>query len=153
MGDAIKIIAKNSKAYHDYFIEEKYEAGIELAGTEVKSIRLGNVNLKDSFCLIKEGQLSVLGMHISPYEKGNIFNKEPRRPRRLLMHKREILRLFGKIKQDGYSLIPLAIYLKGPRVKLEIGLAKGKKLYDKRESAAKKDAKREMDRVMKSRSR
>ena len=153
MGEAIKIIAKNSKAYHDYFIEEKYEAGIELAGTEVKSIRLGNVNLKDSFCIIKEGQLSVLGMHVSPYEKGNIFNKDPRRQRRLLMHKREILRLFGKIKQDGYSLIPLAIYLKGPRVKLEIGLAKGKKLYDKRESAAKKDAKREMDRVMKSRSR
>ena len=153
MGEAIKIIAKNSKAYHDYFIEEKYEAGIELAGTEVKSIRLGNVNLKDSFCLIKDGQMSVLGMHVSPYEKGNIFNKDPRRQRRLLMHKREILRLFGKIKQDGYSLIPLAIYLKGPRVKLEIGLAKGKKLYDKRESAAKKDAKREMDRVMKSRSR
>jgi len=153
MGESIKIVAKNSKAYHDYFIEEKYEAGIELAGTEVKSIRQGNVNLKDSFCIIKEGQLSVLGMHISPYEKGNIFNKEPRRPRRLLMHKREILRLFGKIKQDGYSLIPLAIYFKGPRVKLEIGLAKGKKLYDKRESAAKKDAKREMDRVMKSRSR
>jgi len=153
MGEAIKIVAKNNKAYHDYFIEEKYEAGIELAGTEVKSIRLGNVNLKDSFCLIKEGQLSVLGMHISPYEKGNIFNKEPRRPRRLLMHKREIMRLFGKIKQDGYSLIPLAVYFKGPRVKLEIGLAKGKKLYDKRESSAKKDAKREMDRVMKSRNR
>jgi len=153
MGESIKIVAKNSKAYHDYFIEEKYEAGIELAGTEVKSIRQGNVNLKDSFCIIKEGQLSVLGMHISPYEKGNIFNKEPRRPRRLLMHKREILRLFGKMKQDGYALVPLAIYFKGPRVKLEIGLAKGKKLYDKRESAAKKDAKREMDRVMKSRSR
>lgn len=153
MGEAIKIVAKNSKAYHDYFIEEKYEAGIELAGTEVKSIRMGNVNLKDSFCIIKEGQLSVLGMHISPYEKGNIFNKDPRRTRRLLMHKREILRLFGKIKQDGYSLIPLAIYFKGPRVKLEIGLAKGKKLYDKRESSAKKDAKREMDRVMKSRNR
>ena len=153
MGEGIKIVAKNSKAYHDYFIEDKFEAGIELAGTEVKSIRQGNVNLKDSFCIIKDGQLSVLGMHISPYEKGNIFNKDPRRTRRLLMHKREILRLFGKIKQDGYSLIPLAIYLKGPRVKLEIGLAKGKKLYDKRESAAKKDAKREMDRVMKSRSR
>lgn len=153
MGESIKIVAKNSKAYHDYFIEEKYEAGIELAGTEVKSIRMGNVNLKDSFCIIKEGQLSVLGMHISPYEKGNIFNKDPRRTRRLLMHKREILRLFGKIKQDGYSLVPLAIYFKGPRVKLEIGLAKGKKLYDKRESAAKKDAKREMDRVMKSRNR
>ena len=153
MGEAIKIIAKNSKAYHDYFIEEKYEAGIELAGTEVKSIRLGNVNLKDSFCIIKDGQLSVLGMHVSPYEKGNIFNKEPRRTRRLLMHKREIMRLFGRIKQDGYSLIPLAVYLKGPRVKLEIGLAKGKKLYDKRESSAKRDAKREMDRAMKSRNR
>ena len=153
MGDAIKIIAKNSKAYHDYFIEEKYEAGIELAGTEVKSIRLGNVNLKDSFCLIKEGQLSVLGMHISPYEKGNIFNKDPRRTRRLLMHKREIMRLFGKIKQDGYSLVPLSIYFKGPRVKLEVGLARGKKLYDKRDSAAKRDAKREIDRAMKSRNR
>ena len=153
MGDSIKIVAKNSKAFHDYFIEDKYECGIELAGTEVKSIRQGNVNLKDSFCIIKEGEISVLGMHISPYEKGNIFNKDPRRTRKLLMHKREIMRLFGKIKQDGYSLIPLAIYLKGPRVKLEIGLAKGKKLYDKRESAAKKDAKREMDRVMKSRSR
>ena len=148
MAESVKIVAKNSKAYHDYFIEEKYEAGIELAGTEVKSIRTGNVNLKDSFCIIKEGQLSVLGMHISPYEKGNIFNKDPRRPRRLLMHKREIMKLFGRIKQDGYSLIPLAIYFKGPRVKLEIGLAKGKKLYDKRESAAKKDARREMDRAM-----
>ena len=150
--EPIKMVAKNNKAYHDYFIEEKFEAGIELAGTEVKSIRMGNVNLKDSFCIIKEGQLSVLGMHISPYEKGNIFNKDPRRPRRLLMHKREIMRLFGKIKQDGYSLVPLSVYFKGPRVKLEIGLAKGKKLYDKRESAAKRDAKREMDRTMKSRS-
>ena len=153
MGEAVKVIAKNSKAYHDYFIEEKFEAGIELAGTEVKSIRLGNVNLKDSFCIIKEGQLTVHGMHISPYEKGNIFNKDPRRPRRLLMHKREIMRLFGRIKQDGYSLIPLTVYFKGPRVKLELGLAKGKKLYDKRESAAKRDAKREMDRVMKTRNR
>ena len=153
MGEAIKVVAKNSKAYHDYFIEEKYEAGIELAGTEVKSIRLGNVNLKDSFCLIKDGEASVLGMHVSPYEKGNIFNKDPRRTRRLLMHKREILRLFGRIKQDGYSLIPLSIYFKGPRVKLEIGLAKGKKLYDKRESAARKDAKREIDRAMKTRGR
>ena len=116
--DAVKVIANNKKAFHDYFIEEKFEAGIELAGTEVKSLRLGNVNLKDSFCLIKDGQLSVLGMHISPYEKGNIFNKEPRRPRRLLMHKREILRLFGRIKQDGYSLIPLSVYFRGPRVKL-----------------------------------
>ena len=151
LGDGIKIVAKNSKAHHDYFIEDKYEAGIELAGTEVKSIRLGHVNLKDSFCIIKDGQMSVVGMHISPYEKGNIFNKDPLRQRRLLMHKREILKLFGRIKQDGYSLIPLSIYFRGPRVKLEIGLAKGKKLYDKRESAARRDAKREMDRAMKSR--
>ena len=150
--EPIKIVAKNSKAYHDYFIEDKFEAGIELAGTEVKSIRQGNVNLKDSFCIIKDGQLSVLGMHISPYEKGNIFNKDPRRTRRLLMHKREILRLFGKIKQDGYSLVPLTVYFKNSRVKLEIGLAKGKKLYDKRDSAAARDAKREIDRTMKSRS-
>lgn len=153
MAESVKIVAKNSKAYHDYFIEEKYEAGVELAGTEVKSIRLGNINLKDSFCIIKDGQMSVLGMHISPYEKGNIFNKEPRRPRRLLMHKREILKLFAKVKQDGYSLVPLAVYFKGPRVKLEVGLAKGKKLYDKREAAAKRDAKREMDRAIKIRSR
>ena len=153
MAEAVKQVARNQKAYHDYFIEEKFEAGIELAGTEVKSIRMGNVNLKDSFCLIKDGQLSVLGMHISPYEKGNIFNKDPRRPRRLLMHKREIMRLFARIKQDGYSLIPLSVYFKGPRVKLSLGLARGKKLYDKRESAAKRDAKREMDRAMKSRNR
>ena len=153
MAEAVKQVARNQKAYHDYFIEEKFEAGIELAGTEVKSIRMGNVNLKDSFCLIKDGQLSVLGMHISPYEKGNIFNKDPRRPRRLLMHKREIMRLFARIKQDGYSLIPLSVYFKGPRVKLSLGLARGKKLYDKRESAGKRDAKREMDRAMKSRNR
>ena len=153
MGTGVKIVAKNSKAFHDYFIEDKYEAGIELAGTEVKSIRQGNVNLKDSFCIIKDGEISVLGMHISPYEKGNIFNKDPRRNRKLLMHKREIMRLFGKIKQDGYSLIPLSIYFKGPYVKLEVGLARGKKLYDKRDSAAKKDAKREIDRAMKSRNR
>ena len=153
MGESIKIVAKNSKAFHDYFIEDRYEAGIELAGTEVKSIRQGNVNLKDSFCIIKDGEISVLGMHISPYEKGNIFNKDPRRNRKLLMHKREIMRLFGKIKQDGYSLVPLSIYFKGPRVKLEVGLARGKKLYDKRDSAAKKDAKREIDRAMKSRNR
>ena len=151
MAEGIKIIAKNSKAYHDYFIEEKYEAGIALAGTEVKSIRMGNVNLKDSYCIIKDGQLAVHGMHISPYEKGNIFNKDPRRPRQLLMHKREILKLYGKMKQDGYALIPLSIYLSRAKVKLEIGLAKGKKLYDKRESAAKRDAKREMDRTIKSR--
>ena len=113
MAESVKVVAKNSKAYHDYFIEEKYEAGIELAGTEVKSIRMGNVNLKDSFCIIKDGQLAVHGMHISPYEKGNIFNKDPRRPRRLLMHKREIMRLFGRLKQDGLALIPLSIYFKG----------------------------------------
>ena len=153
MGAGVKIVAKNSKAFHDYFIEDRYEAGIELAGTEVKSVRQGNVNLKDSFCIIKDGEISVLGMRISPYEKGNIFNKEPRRNRRLLMHKREIMRLFGKIKQDGYSLVPLSIYFKGPYVKLEIGLARGKKLYDKRDSAAKRDAKREIDRAMKERFR
>ncbi len=152
MAESVKIVAKNSKAHHNYFIEEKYEAGIELAGTEVKSIRLGHVNLKDSFCIVKDGEMAVIGMHISPYEKGNIFNKDPLRQRRLLMHKREILKLFGRIKQDGYSLSPLSIYFRGPRVKLEIGLAKGKKLYDKRESAARKDARREMDRTMKSRS-
>ena len=153
MAESVKVVAKNSKAYHDYFIDEKFEAGIELAGTEVKSIRMGNVNLKDSFCIIKDGQLAVHGMHISPYEKGNIFNKDPRRPRRLLMHKREIMRLFGRLKQDGLALIPLSIYFKGPRVKLELGLARGKKLYDKRESAARRDAKREIDRTMKSRNR
>ena len=146
----VKIVAKNSKAYHDYFIEDKYEAGIELAGTEVKSIRQGHVNLKDSFCIVKDGEMHVHGMHISPYEKGNIFNKDPLRPRRLLMHKREILRLFAKVKQDGYALVPLSIYFRGPRVKLEVGLAKGKNLYDKRDSAAARDAKREMDRTMKS---
>lgn len=148
-----KIVAQNKRARHDYFVLETWEAGIELKGTEVKSIRLGQCNLKDCYGTVKDGELWVYGMHISPYEKGNIFNKDPRRPRRLLMHKREIMRLFGRIKQDGYSLIPLSVYFKGPRVKLEIGLAKGKKLYDKRESAAKRDAKREMDRVMKTRNR
>ena len=148
-----KLIAKNSKAFHDYFVEDRYEAGIELAGTEVKSIRQGNVNLKDSFCTVKDGQMTLHGMHVGPYEKGNIFNREPRRPRRLLMHKREILRLFAKIKQDGYTLIPLSLYFKGPRVKVEVGLCKGKKLYDKREAAAKKDAKREMDRALKTQRR
>ena len=146
-----KLIAKNSKAFHDYFIEERLEAGISLAGTEVKSIRQGHVNLKDSFCIIKDGQMQVLGMHISPYEKGNVFNKDPLRPRQLLMHKREIRRLYARTKQDGYALIPLSLYFKGPRVKVEVGLARGKKLYDKRETAAARDAKREMDRAMKSR--
>ncbi len=151
MAEGIKQVAANRKAYHDYFIEEKFEAGVQLSGTEVKSIRQGNVNLKDSFCVIKDGEISVLGMHVSPYEKGNIFNKDPVRPRKLLMHKREILRLFGRIKQDGYALIPLSVYFKGPRVKLELGLAKGKKLYDKREAAARRDAKRDIDRAMKTR--
>jgi SsrA-binding protein len=150
---SIRVVANNKKAYHDYFVEDKYETGIELSGTEVKSIRQGNVNLKDSYCIIKDGEIRVHGMHISPYEQGNIFNKDPVRPRRLLMHKREILRLFAKIKQDGYAVVPLSVYFKGPRVKLEIGLCKGKKLYDKRDAAAAKDAKREMDRAMKSRNR
>ena len=149
----VKLIASNRKAYHDYFVEDKFEAGIELCGTEVKSIRMGQVNLKDAFCIVKDGEMHVHGMHISPYEKGNIFNKDPLRARRLLMHKREILRLFAKVKQDGYALVPLSIYFRGPRVKLEIGLAKGKKLYDKRDAAAAKDAKREMDRAMKTQRR
>lgn len=153
MAEGIRVIAKNKKAFHDYFIEDRFEAGISLVGTEVKSIRQGNVNLKDAYCLVKNGQMVVHGMHISPYEKGNIFNKEPRRPRQLLMHKREIMRLMGKIKQDGYSLVPLSVYFKGPRVKLELGLAKGKKLHDKRDSAAARDAKREIDRTMKTRNR
>ena len=145
----VKEITSNRKAFHEYFVLERFEAGIELAGTEVKSIRAGNVNLKDAFCTIKDGELFVRGMHISPYEHGNIFNKDPVRPRRLLMHKREIARLFGKVKQDGYALIPLTVYFKGSLVKVEIALAKGKKLYDKREDAAKKDAKRQIDRAMK----
>ena len=151
MGDGVKIVAKNSKAFHDYFIEEKYETGIELAGTEVKSIRLGNVNLKDSFCLIKDGEISVLGMHISPYEKGNIFNKDPVRVRRLLMHRREIRKLHALVRQDGYTLVPLSVYFKDARVKVEIGLCKGKKNYDKRDAAAQRDARREIDRAMKAR--
>lgn len=148
---SIKGVAQNKKAYHEYFVEDKYEAGIELSGTEVKSIRRGNVNLKDAYCLVKDGEMRVYGMHISPYEQGNIFNKDPVRPRRLLMHKREIMRLFGKVKQDSYALVPLSLYFKGPRVKLEIGLCKGKKLYDKRDAAAARDAKREIDRTMKQR--
>ena len=147
----IKIAAQNRKAHHDYFVEDRYEAGIELAGTEVKSIRAGALNLKDAFCIAKDGEIYVYGMHISPYEKGNIFNKDPVRPRRLLMHKREIARLFGKVKQDGYALVPISVYFKGSLVKVEIALAKGKKLYDKRDDAAKKDAKRQIDRAMKGR--
>ncbi len=150
---SVKIIAQNKKAYFDYFVEEKFEAGIALAGTEVKSLRLGQVNLKDSYCNIDKGELFVTGMHISPYEKGNIFNRDPLRDRKLLMHKKEILKLFNGVKRDGYSIIPLSLYLKGPVVKMEIGLCKGKKLYDKRDSIAKKDARRESDRREKEYSR
>lgn len=147
-----KTIAQNKKAYHDYFILEKYEAGIELFGTEVKSLRMGQVNLKDSYCTFDKGELFISGMHISPYEKGNIFNRDPMRKRKLLMHKKEILRLFGQIKQDGLTLIPLSLYFSGPRVKAEIGLCKGKKLYDKRETIAKRDAQRQIQRRVKEQS-
>ena len=142
----IKSITRNRRAYHDYFIDETFEAGVELFGTEVKSVRLGTVNLKDSFCTVKDGQLFVHGMHISPYEKGNIFNRDPDRPKRLLMHKREILRLGAKIAQDGLTLVPTEIYLKDSLVKVQIGLARGKKLYDKRDSAAKRDMERAIQR-------
>lgn len=147
----VKIAAQNRKAHHDYYVEEKYEAGIELAGTEVKSVRAGTLNLKDSYCSVRDGELFVLGMHISPYEKGNIFNKDPVRPRRLLMHKREIRKLHALVKQDGYTLVPLSVYFKDARVKVEVGLCKGKKNYDKRDAAAQRDARREMDRAMKAR--
>ena len=147
----IKVVARNREAYHEYFVEEEMEAGIELVGTEVKSIRQGTLNLKDAWCGIKDGEMILNQMHISPYDHGNRFNVDPRRPRRLLMHKREIMRLFGKVKQDGYSLIPLSVYLKGSRVKVNVGLCKGKKLYDKRQAAAEKDAKRQIDRAMKER--
>ena len=144
-----KTIAENRKAFHDYFIEESFEAGIGLCGTEVKALRAGGVNLKDAWCSVVEGELYVNGMHISPYDHGNIFNRDPLRVRRLLMHKREIMRLFGIVKQDGYSLIPLSLYFKGSRVKVQVGLCRGKKLYDKREDAAKRDMKREAQRSMK----
>ena len=147
----IKVVSTNREARHEYFIEEEYEAGIELVGTEVKSIRAGTLNLKDAWCGIKDGELLVNQMHISPYDHGNRFNVDSRRPRRLLMHKREIMRLYGKVKQDGYSLIPLSVYFKGSRVKVKVGLCKGKKLYDKRQSAAERDAKRQIDRAMKER--
>ena len=147
----IKKITENRKARHEYFVIESFEAGIELVGTEVKSIRQGTVNLKDSWCSIENGEIFVKGMHISPYEKGNIFNKDPLRPRKLLMHKREIIRLFSTVKQDGLTLIPLSLYFKDSKVKLQFGLCKGKKLYDKREDSAKRDAKREIDRNIKMR--
>ena len=149
MGESLKTIAQNKKAYHDYFVEESMEAGIELCGTEVKSIRQGRVNLKDAWCSVDHGELYVNGMHISPYEQGNIFNRDPMRVRRLLMHKREIMRLFGLVKQDGYALIPLSLYFKGTRVKVQVGLCKGKKLYDKRQDMATRAAKRDIDRAMK----
>ncbi len=148
-----KPIAKNSKAFHDYFVEERYEAGVVLAGTEVKSIRQGGVNLKDSFCQVKDGELWLYGVHISPYEKGNIFNKDPRRTRKLLMHRRKIFKLGMAVQRDGLTLVPLSLYFKDAKVKVELGLCKGKMLYDKRASAAERDAKRDMDRAMKSRDR
>ncbi len=148
-----KIIADNRKARHDYFVEEVYEAGVELFGTEVKSLRAGGVNLKDSYCEIDGGEMFALGVHISPYDHGNIFNKDPLRPKKLLMHKREIMKLTGLISRDGYTLVPLSLYFKGSYVKMAIGLCKGKKLYDKRESTAKRDADRLIERTMKDRNR
>ena len=147
----VKEITSNRKAFHEYFVLERFEAGIELAGTEVKSIRAGNVNLKDAFCTIKDGELFVRGMHISPYEHGNIFNKDPVRPRRLLMHKREIVKLNARVMQEGVALIPLSLYFKDSRVKVELGLCKGKKMYDKRNDDAKREAARDIERTLKER--
>ncbi|MBE7050603.1 MAG: SsrA-binding protein SmpB [Ruminococcaceae bacterium] len=149
MSETIKTLAQNKKAYHDYFIEEKYECGIELVGTEVKSLRLGQANIKDSYASIDNGEVWLKGMHISPYEKGNIFNRDPLRERKLLMHKFEIRKLIGKIKEQGYSLVPTSVYLKGQRIKIELGLARGKKNYDKRQTIAANSAKREMERKLK----
>ena len=146
-----KLIANNKKVYHDYFIEETYEAGLVLHGTEVKSLRLGKCSIKESFLRIEDGEMYVYGMHVSPYEKGNIFNKDPLRTRKLLLHKREILKLVGKVKEKGYTLVPIEVYFTDGKAKMLIGLAKGKKLYDKREDLAKKDAKREMERAFKDR--
>ncbi len=148
-----KIIATNKKAYHDYFVLDKFEAGVQLFGTEVKSIRLGGVNLKDSFCHIKKGEIFATGIHISPYEKGNIFNRDPLREKKLLMHKKEIYKLQGKIGEEGLAIIPLALYFSGQYVKIELGLCKGKKLYDKRETDAKKQAARSIERYEKSNGR
>lgn len=146
----MKTIAQNKKARHDYFVEETYEAGIELCGTEVKSLRAGRVNLKDSWCSIVDGEIFVNGMHISPYEQGNVFNRDPMRVRKLLMHKKEILKLYGTVKQTGYSLIPISLYFKDSKVKLQVGLCKGKKLYDKRADMAERSAKRDIERALKS---
>lgn len=147
--DAFKLIANNKKAYHDYFIDEKYETGIELYGTEVKSIRMGKCSVKEAFVRIQNGEVYIYGMHVNPYEKGNIFNKDPLRPRKLLMHKAEINKLAGKIGEKGFTLVPLQVYFKGSLVKVEIGLARGKKLYDKRADIAKKDQRRELEREFK----
>lgn len=144
-----KLVCNNKKAYHDYFIEEKYEAGLSLAGTEVKSLRLGKCSIKESFIRIDNGEVYAYGMHITPYEMGNIFNKDPLRPKKLLLHKTEILKLLGKITEKGYTLVPLEVYFKDGRAKLEFGLAKGKKLYDKREDLAKRDMRREAEREFK----
>ena len=149
MSESVKTCASNRKAFHDYFVEERYEAGIELFGTEVKSIRAGTVNLKDSYLILREGELFAKGIHISPYEKGNIFNRDPLRERKLLMHKKEILKLRALSERDGYTLIPLSLYLKKGRVKVEVGVCRGKKLYDKRESALKRDLERENRRGIK----
>ena len=148
--DSIKLIANNKKAYHDYFVDETYEAGIELFGTEVKSIRQGHCSVKEAFIRADKGELYVEGMHINPYEKGNIFNKDPLRTRKLLMHRQEINKLMGKISEKGFTLIPLEVYFRGPRVKVKVGLCRGKKLYDKREDMAKKEQKRELERDFKS---
>ena len=145
----VKYISDNRKARHDYFIHETYEAGIALTGTEVKSLRQGNCSIKEAFIHIENGEIIIYGMHISPYEKGNIFNKDPMRPKRLLMHKKEIMRLLGKIKEKGYTIVPVQVYFKGSLVKVEIALARGKKLYDKRQDIAKKDARREAERDFK----
>lgn len=148
-----KIIAQNKKAWHDYFVDDKYEAGIALFGTEVKSIRAGGVNLKDSYCTIRNGELYVVGMHISPYEKGNIFNRDPLREKKLLMHKKEIIKLGGLVSQKGYTLVPLSLYFSKSNVKVEVGLCRGKKLYDKRDAEAAKETSREIDRRMRDRNR
>ena len=145
----IKIIAENRKAFHDYFIDERFECGVALSGTEVKSLRAGKVNLKDSYCQVKDGEIFVIGVHISPYENGNRFNRDPMRTRKLLMHKREIIRLYSKTKEDGLTLVPTKCYFKDSKVKFEIGLARGKKDYDKREVLAQKQANRDIDRAMK----
>ncbi len=146
-------IATNRKAFHDYFVDETIEAGIELCGTEVKAIRLGGVNLKDSWCAVENGEMIIKGMHISPYEKGNIFNRDPRRERRLLMHKREILRLYGLVKQQGITIVPLSLYFKGDYIKVKVGVCRGKKLFDKRKTAAVREMNRTIDRAMKEQQR